>query len=182
MKINRFFILHAFIVVIGIAFILGSCSSDPRQDAISKIDSLEEGLVADTLGPVDKEKARQLVEHYVNFADNYSADSMAPSYLFKAADIAINTGMPGKSIMYFNRILNQYPGFEKVAHAMFLKAYVYENHMGNLGKAKSIYEEFIKKYPENAFADDAEVSIKYLGKSPEELIEEFEKNRDKEKM
>jgi tetratricopeptide (TPR) repeat protein len=58
---------------------------------------------------------------------------------------------------------------------LFLKGYVYENNLGRLDKAKAIYEEFLQKYPDNDFADDAEVSLKYLGKSPEELIEIFQR-------
>ena len=55
-----------------------------------------------------------------------------------------------------------------------MKGYVYENEIGDLNAAKKIYEDFIAKYPDDEFADDAAVSIKNLGKSPEELIKEFE--------
>ncbi|MCF8304596.1 MAG: tetratricopeptide repeat protein [Bacteroidales bacterium] len=182
MRNKRFGLFTIPAAIFVMALFLGSCSSDPKKEAIEKIGRLEQELVGDTLGPVNKEKANKLVDQYVNYADNYTKDSLAPVYLFKAADIAMNTGMPGKSIMYFNRILNQYPDYRKTPHAMFLKAYVYENHMSNLGKAKTLYEQFIEKYPESDFADDAKVSLKYLGKSPEELIKEFEKNREKKEM
>ncbi len=63
---------------------------------------------------------------------------------------------------------------------MFLKGYVYENDLRDLETAKKIYEEFLVKYPDDEFADDAEISIKNLGKSPEELIKEFEEQQQKE--
>jgi tetratricopeptide (TPR) repeat protein len=62
---------------------------------------------------------------------------------------------------------------------MFLKGYVYENNLGRLDKAKEIYETFIELYPNNEFADDAEVSLRFLGKSPEELIEIFQQEAGK---
>jgi len=45
----------------------------------------------------------------------------------------------------------------------------------NYDKATEIYEDFIAKYPESAFADDARISIDNMGKTPEELIQEFER-------
>jgi hypothetical protein len=33
---------------------------------------------------------------------------------------------------------------------------------------------FIQTYPDNEFADDAAISIENMGKTPEELIREFE--------
>ena len=54
---------------------------------------------------------------------------------------------------------------------------VYENYLGDLDNAKMIYLEFLEKYPDNEFADDAEISIQNLGKSPEELIRQFEEQQ-----
>jgi TolA-binding protein len=96
--------------------------------------------------------------------------------LFKAGDLAMNLGMGQKAISFFDRILKDYPDFEKVPQSLFLKGYIYENEIGDLNTAKKIYEDFLQKYPDDEFADDAEVSIKNLGKSPEELIKEFEQN------
>jgi TolA-binding protein len=79
-----------------------------------------------------------------------------------------------EAIRFYDRILNDFPDYRKAPEALFLKGYVYENNLGRLDKAKEIYEAFIAKYPTNEFADDAEVSLKYLGKSPEELIEIFQ--------
>ena len=60
---------------------------------------------------------------------------------------------------------------------MFLQAFVYENHVGDLSNAREKYIEFIQKYPEKDFADDAEICLQNLGKTPEELIREFEEKQ-----
>ena len=73
--------------------------------------------------------------------------------------------------------MNNYPDFDKTPQCLFLKGYIYENNLGDLDMAKSLYEEFLQKYPDDDFADDAEVSIKNLGKTPEQLIKEFEEKQ-----
>jgi TolA-binding protein len=88
----------------------------------------------------------------------------------------MNTNRSMEAIKFYDRILTDFPDYRKAPEALFLKGYVYENNLGRLDKAKEIYETFMAKYPENEFADDAKVSLQYLGKSPEELIEIFQKS------
>jgi hypothetical protein len=46
--------------------------------------------------------------------------------------------------------------------------------MNQKGKAKEYYEKVIDNYPDHVFAKEARVAIQHLGKTDEELIEEFE--------
>lgn len=165
-------------LITGLILIAGwilSCSS-PQTDRKEKIEALEEELFSDESKMLDKEKAKTLVLAYIAYADEFRSDAETPKYLFKAGDLAMNLGMGQKAISFFDRILKDYPDFEKVPQSLFLKGYIYENEIGDLNTAKKIYEDFLQKYPDDEFADDAEVSIKNLGKSPEELIKEFEQN------
>ncbi len=86
----------------------------------------------------------------------------------------MNTNHSQEAINLYQRIINDYPEFRKAPECLFLKGYIYENYLNELDQAKVIYTEFIIKYPNNDFADDAQISIDNLGKSPEELIKEFE--------
>jgi TolA-binding protein len=115
-----------------------------------------------------------LISAYEDFATDYPDETQSPDFLFKAGDMAMNLNKPNKAISFFNRILSEYPDFDKIPQCVFLKAYIYENSLFDLDKAKLIYEDFIKRFPNDEFADDAAVSLKNLGKSPEELIKEFE--------
>ena len=150
-----------------------ACSS-PLDDAKKNILSKEESLFSDEMKMIDKEKADELIAAYDNFATDYPDDKESPEYLFKAGDMTMNLNKPNKAISFFNRILSEYPDFDKLPQCLFLKAYVYENSLHDLNKAKLIYEDFIKRFPDDEFADDAAVSLKNLGKSPEDLIKEFE--------
>ena len=81
---------------------------------------------------------------------------------------------PKRSITLFDRIMSDYPDFEKIPHCLFLKGYIYENDLHDLEKAKSLYLVFLEKYPDHEFADDVQISIEHLGKTPEQLIMEFQ--------
>jgi outer membrane protein assembly factor BamD (BamD/ComL family) len=162
------------LLTLSLAGLLIFACSSPLEDAKKDISSKEESLFSDEMKMIDKQKADDLIASYDDFATNYPDDNESPEFLFKAGDMAMNLNKPNKAIAFFNRILSEYPNFEKIPQCVFLKAYIYENSLYDLDKAKLIYEEFIKRFPNDEFADDAEVSLKNLGKSPEELIKEFE--------
>jgi N-acetylmuramoyl-L-alanine amidase len=75
-----------------------------------------------------------------------------------------------ESIAIFKRIQENYPKHHYAEEAMFLTGFVYENHMGNIAKAKATYQEFIEKYPKSELAEDAQFAIENLGISPEDII------------
>ena len=162
-----------------ISIVFFACSS-PKQGKETQIKQLEDQLFSDENKMVDRNKANELIAAYIEFADEFPENEQSPAYLFKAGDMAMNLNMPRKAIKVFDRILKKYPDFDKAPQCLFLKGYIYENSLGDLGEAKKTYEEFLKKYPDDDFADDAEVSIKNLGKSPEELIKEFEEQAKQE--
>jgi len=161
------------------AVLFNACSS-PKADKSAEIKTMEDELFSDESKMINRTQADELIALYVGYADEFPEDTDTPEYLFKAGDMAMNLNMPRKAIEVFDRILTNYPDFEKTPQCLFLKGYVYENNLGDLNAAKSIYEDFLVKYPDDEFADDAEVSIKNLGKTPEELIKEFEEQAKEE--
>ncbi len=150
-----------------------SCSS-PQGKKMSAIMDMEKAIFSEENIMFDRAKANELINTYISFADEFPDAKETPEFLFKAGDMSMNLKMPQKAIQVFDRVLKNYPDYEKAAQCLFLKGYVYENEIGDLNAAKKIYEDFIAKYPNDEFADDAAVSIQNLGKSPEELIKEFE--------
>lgn len=160
--------LAPFLVVLMIV----SCQS-PRQDSLEKINEME-SLAFSESGLVNAGHVDELIQTYQEFANEFPEDSLAPEYLFKAGDVAMHTNRSNKAILLYDRIINEYSNYRKAPEALFLKGYVFENNLGRLDRAEAIYKEFLEKYPDNEFADDAEVSLKYLGKTPEELIEIFQ--------
>lgn len=167
--------------LLALVSILVSCGGSNKESEKEKslednIAEYEAELFKPTQTKLDKRKALDLVNLYVEYATQYPEDSLSPEYLFKAADISMNLNRPRKTIELFDQILVSYPNYSKTATALFLKAFVYEDQLQDYEEAKKYYTLFIETYPDSDFADDAKISLSNLGKSPEELIKEFEES------
>jgi outer membrane protein assembly factor BamD (BamD/ComL family) len=154
------------------AFILISCSNNKDKDLL-KIKDMEKAILKNTNASLDIEKAEELVNAYTDFAKKYPNDSNSVNFLFKAANISMNS-QPKLSVELFDHIINDYSTFNKAADCMFLKAFVYDDKLKNFKKAREAYEAFLRKYPTHEFADDAKACLDNLGKTSEQLIHEFE--------
>jgi len=128
----------------------------------------------------DEAKAQKTVDAYVAFTEAFPDDAATPGYLFKSADLLRALKKNEEALAYYERICSDYPGYEKVPHSLFLQGFVYENDLKDLDQARAKYEAFIEQYPDHELADDVEFSLKYLGKSPEEIIKEFEQTPPQE--
>ncbi|MCK9400733.1 MAG: tetratricopeptide repeat protein [Bacteroidales bacterium] len=173
MKLLR--LLPVLIILAGIAV---QCSQDPK----SRIKELEKKIGSEnfTLDEKGMQMADELVQAYISYAESHKESPEAPDYLYSAADLSLNIGKSKESLDMYNRIIYQYPDYKKAPECLFLVGYIYENYFEQYGKAKEIYESFLKKYPNHDFADDAAISIKNMGKSPEELIRSFEEQNNQQ--
>ncbi|MCX6282854.1 MAG: hypothetical protein NTW31_01245, partial [Bacteroidetes bacterium] len=77
----------------------------------------------------------------------------------------------------FDLYRSSYPNDARSAICLFFTAYIYENLMKNLDKAQELYILFIEKYPRNDFADDAQNALNNLGKTPDQMVKEFEQRK-----
>ncbi len=168
---------NTFLLFVIISLLISSCAKSPRDEANDKIIAIEKQLTEDTSMVLDKAVALDLTQQYANFAENFPADTLAPHYLFKAGEMAMNLSMGSKSIMYFNKIVKQYSGYKKMPEAIFLMAFVYENQMNNEKMATQLYQQFMDDYPNHILYKDAKASIDNMGKSLEELIKSFEEKQ-----
>lgn len=114
---------------------------------------------------------------YVDFAEQYPKDSLAPELLFSAADLMQGHQEAGKAIKYWGQVWRNYPEHPKAPEAIFMQAFVFETRIGDVRNAGSYYRKLTRLYPEHPMAAQAEAALKVLGKDPQELIREFEKNR-----
>lgn len=110
---------------------------------------------------------------YLDFANKYPDDEMAPEFLFKAGQRCNVSGDHAKAIDLFQQVMDKYPKHKIAEEALFLQGYVYENSLNDFENAKKKYTEFIDRYPQSELKEDALFSIKNLGKSPEQLFEEM---------
>lgn len=166
----------SFLTLISLVAFLTSCSPS-REKSAATITSLETRLFAPAATGFDKVKADSLLTSYESFIKRYPEDSLAEKYLFKAANLAMNMNSATHAIELFDKFMEKYPDNSKARVSMFFKAYIYENQVKNLDKAKEVYLQFIEKYPDGEFAADARIALQNLGKSPEQMVKEFEERQ-----
>jgi len=167
---------YALSAIILVLAVLSGCSPS-REKSVRTITSLETRLFSPAATGFDKVKADSLLSAYESFRKHFPEDSLTLNFTFKAANLCMNMGDGTKAIELFDKFIGKYPDNPKSAVSMFFKAYIYENQIKNLDKAKEIYLQFIEKYPNSDFTNDARIALQNLGKSPEQMIREFEERR-----
>lgn len=168
--------LRIGLITIVSLFLFFSCKQKSNQDIDKQINE-KEAILFDASMQFNAVAAEELIKLYLIRVDSMPLDTLTADYLFKAADVSINLTNHSRTLILLNRLQNEFPKHEKVAMCLFLKGFVYENQFNDTAQARKVYEEFIYRFPQNEFVEDAKMAIKNLGKSPEELIREFENNQ-----
>ena len=155
--------------VCSIALMCAACkpSAVEKQKEIAR---LEES----TYEVYDTTLLNQLTTAYKDYVKTFPQDSLSAEYLLRAGSINIKLGKGGEAIQNFDRIINYYPNFAKLPEVYYYKAYTYEAVIFDLAQARAGYTEFINRFPEHPMVTDAQLSIKYLGMTPEEIVASFD--------
>ncbi len=128
-------------------------------------------------GKIDVKVANNFVAAAEIHAMLQPDDSENPNNLHKAGEIARSMRAFPKAIDIYSWIYTQYPESNKAAQSLFMSAFTYDNELKQVDKAKALYNEFLKRYPNDDFADDTKFLLEHLGKSNEEIIEGFAKQK-----
>ena len=156
------------LVAMAMLMMCVNCTSQ-RDKALDKILTYE-GTIDFATTKVDIPTGETLVKMYVGFANDYPTDSLAPMYLMKAADVAMNIKRGDVAIKYLDRVVKDYPEYDKLADCYFMRGYVYETVLADTDKAKQAYELFLVQYPNHPLAADTRIIIQNLSLSDEEII------------
>lgn len=163
-------ILAAILVMGSIAFFT-SCGKSPAS-MNKQIAGLEQEIKA--VSPADTAKVNELIAVYEQYASEFPKDTLSPEYLFRAGGMCLSFNKPSRSLEIFRRVCRNYPQYKRAGECLFMQAFVFENALGDYDNAGKIYREFITKYPGHPLADDAELSLKYLGKPAEAILRDME--------
>ena len=138
------------------------------------IESIGARMYDDSTFRIDNRLASDYVSSCMLFACLSPDDAKSPMYLFKAGETARTVRNFAKSIEIYDWVYDKYPNFEKSPQALFLKGFTLDNDMKRYQEAKTIYESFLAKYPNDDFADDTKFLLKNIGKTDDEIIQKFE--------
>lgn len=165
-----------------VCLVLAACA--PKQDDAQQqqaqdlrvsISALENELRNAKGKLVDYDRSSLIVEQYRQYARSLPKDSLAPVYLFRAADVARGIGDFPLAITLWGQVNKDYPEYERAPEALFLQGLTAENDRKDKAAAKAYYSDFLKRYPQHPLSKDAKLLLSYIesGKSEEDLIREF---------
>lgn len=170
MKLFTFIIPVLFVVFI-------SCNNEKKQksDIIIKIEEKEKAInKAIEKSTINPNQVKSLLRLYDKaFMDNPKDTTLAKHFM-KGGELALHNNLYKRAINFFDVVENEFSNTSHYPMAVFMKAFVYEEVDDSM-MARKYYERFIKENPNHELVDDAQISIQNLGKSLEEILQEYNK-------
>lgn len=156
-----------------------ACSS-PKDKLVKEISEKEQKLYKDTVAVKDIPLAKEVKSMYLKFADDFPADTLAATYLFKAADLSIGLNDAQSATQILERMMAHFPSHPRAASALFYQAFIYDTYLHNSDSAKIKYRIFLEKFPTDQMATSAQASLMQLeaGLSDEDLVKMFQAKND----
>lgn len=162
------------IISLALLFFVACNSGGSSSSLQEEVKAAEEALKNNPSGQLDIPKAEKAVEVYEKYAAAFPDDAQTPELLFKSAEIYRSLQNSKKALEVYQKIFSQYGSSERAPVSLFLMAFCYENELKDKDKAKSLYEEFMQKYPSHELAKSAQFALSNIDKTPEEILKEFE--------
>lgn len=161
----------SFVLLLAVMLLAGCTNKVSEKDA-----KKAEAALFNADKTTNPDAVVDAIKTFSAFAQDNPESAEAPEYLFKALEVSVNTHQePQGSIDIVERLVNNYPDFDKNPVALFMIAtFVYDEQLGDLEKARATYQRIVDNYPENPFARDAAIAIEQLGISPDDLVKMFE--------
>lgn len=142
-----------------------------------KIEDIRNNLTDSSTGRLDLVKVNEFVDIIELFVMANPTNDASPSYLKLAAEVVNSIKVFPRAIQFYDWILERFPNSKEAPQAMFMKGFTLDDGLKNKAAAKPVYEEFLKKYPKNDFADDTQFLLNNINKSDEEIIKQFEEKK-----
>jgi len=136
----------------------------PRQTALHRIDSLETKIRASMQKQEnpDVTLALHAIKNYQYFAADFPADTLSPTYLFRAAQIYEGVLRDyQKAAELYGKVYEKYPNFRNRPMMLFHQGNAYIE-LQDTARASLKLNEFIRLYHNHPFADDAQGLLKLM--------------------
>ncbi|MCX6291512.1 MAG: tetratricopeptide repeat protein [Bacteroidetes bacterium] len=156
-------------------------SCQPGKDKLaSSIATAESKLLNDSTKLLNASVAEEFIKSCKEYAEKYPDDTMSAHYLFKAGDIANGLKKYQEAIDLFSQLVKKYPDHRKAAVCLFLQAFISDDKLRDVEKAKMLYSDFIQKYPNHELAPSAKASLEQLnmGLTNDQMIKLFQARQD----
>jgi|TARA_B110000263_G_scaffold239554_1_gene241884 TolA-binding protein len=133
--------------------------------------SAEELFAAGEAAAADPASLDQAVGHFKDFLEKFDQDPKASEALNKLAALAQQQGQMQEAIAYYERVLADYPESGHGDEAQFMIAFIYEEYVRDVERARLAYQRVIDLYPNSELAASARHLLPNIGRNPEEWVE-----------
>jgi tetratricopeptide (TPR) repeat protein len=181
---GAFAVFRLAVATLFASVLLVSCSPGKSNGKVPQPEELASELrvLENTLAQglneltIDTATALSFVEKAQQYAAHFAQDSLAPNFLFRAADVARGLGDYELALQLWGKVARDYEDSPRAPQSLFFQAFTLDNDMRDHTAARSAYETFLERYPKHPMAKDAMALLEVLnsGKTTEELIREFQ--------
>ena len=105
--------------------------------------------------------------HLKKFLDFYPDDPRSDLALHALARVLLNRHKFDEAIGVYETLVRRFPESRYADQAQFMVGYAYDLQ-GKYQRAREAYQKVIDMFPDSELNDDAAISIRHLGKPPEE--------------
>jgi len=180
-----------FLLFLGISCQRESNNTVLQQKGKSQTNVLQLYQQIDSLGSVGEFNAHLAKDYIIKteeFTEQYPEDPMSAEFLYKAGLMAMTLAKASedsaemmifseKALTIFDDIQKIYPEFGSVKNCILNKGVVYDDILHDYVNAEVYYRTFIARYPTDTLAINIESYLQYLGKSPEDILLDVEKDK-----
>ena len=159
----------ACLIFVSILF----CACQPSQEKLAEQIAQQE---QEFLKQYDTTALNNLLSLYQSYIERFPQDSLVAKYLFNSGKVNMSMRKGAEALRDFTNFTINFPQHELSPEAYYYIAYTYEDIMNDISAAKTAYYDFLVRFPDHKLATDANLSIKYLGMSPEAIVASFEQN------
>jgi len=155
-------LLVVLILLIGMA-----CSNSSDKEKFDKAQQL-----------VMQDKIDEAIKEYSILIKEYPRSNFTPTAIFEIAKLyQQKAGLSSeknsnieKAASNYLEVFKNYERSKEAPQALFMTAFLYANELEKMDSAKILYNQFLKKYPDNEMAVSARAELDNLGLSPEEIL------------
>ena len=99
------------------------------------------------------------LEKLILFEKRFYGDTRAPEVVFMIAGVQLDRKEYADAESTISRLLKNYPESPEASKGLFLLGYTFYDQLGDKNKAREVFGEFIKKYPQSELAASAKTLI-----------------------
>ncbi|NMB81997.1 MAG: tetratricopeptide repeat protein [Ignavibacteria bacterium] len=155
------------LLILSVLFLFNFCSTVNDKELFDKAQKDQ-----------TEQKYAEAVAGYDKLLAEAPKSEFAPQALFECAKIYHAEKIPdlpkeeslNKAVQYYKKLYQDHPDFKDAPSAMMMSGFILANELNKAEEAKTIYEEFLKKYPESPLAGSVKLELESIGLSPDELL------------